>query len=325
MSLTVLSRLAPDSGKKNFWYLSGHRNNVLAVAKGSHGVFATCDEKGLGLLWQHDALSLDGSPSHVGRITTEGPAIVDACFLLSTRLCTAQGDGRVVLWDVEKGTGERSFSRAVGRLGAANWPVINAVTTWGGKCFAYGGDDGHLALADVSMKEPLTTFNLRVPVTCVAVSNNSLLVGDVLGTIRCYDTRVFKGLYSFQGHSDVVTSLSLNGDASVVISYGMDNALFCWNALSFALNTEDRLLYRGAFNQGNTRSLLRCDWDEGGAVVVPINDGHVIHLNAPKPGNTTAPLPARHRWEPVRCAAFVSNGCVVSSAETEVILQQPQF
>ncbi|CBH18129.1 U5 snRNP-specific 40 kDa protein [Trypanosoma equiperdum] len=322
MSLAVVRQLDADHERGGIWYLSGHRDHVLSIAASSHGVFATCDAKGLGLLWKHDTSHSNSDPSHVSRISSEGPAIVAACFPSSTRLCTAQGNGRVGVWDIEASTEVQSLSRLPSRGKSVNWPVINALSAWESDLVAYGGDDGYLVLSSLAVRNPVVSVNLRVPITSVAAAATSLLVGDVLGNIRCFDTRTFKSLYCFQGHRGVVTSVSVKEDASLAVSYGMDDSLALWNALPFSLTTEDRLIHRGEFHQGDTKTLLRCDWATSGAALVPVSDGRVVYLSAPTLDGIRTILPGRHRREPAQCAAFIGDGYAVSSAETEVILQR---
>ncbi|RNF04410.1 putative U5 snRNP-specific 40 kDa protein [Trypanosoma rangeli] len=321
MSLSLVERPVRGATGGGSWFLSGHQKEVLGIATDGSGIFATCDVGGIGLLWRSDAASRDGGPTHVSGIATEGPAIVDACFLRHTHLCTAQGDGTVGMWDVETAQREHSFDRFSGRGRPINWPVINAVTAVNEAFVVFGGDDGFLVLADCKQKKNIATVNLRVPITSLAASRDSFFVGDVLGNIRCFDTRTMRSLYGFKGHRDVVSCMALDVGATSMISYGLDNSLILWDVMPFALSTSDRLLHRIEVQQGASRALLRCDWSKNDTIIVPAGGGHVERVTVAAFEGTRETLPVRHREDVVQCAVFVDDAVAVSSAGTEVILQ----
>ncbi|EAN91671.1 putative U5 snRNP-specific 40 kDa protein [Trypanosoma cruzi] len=322
MSLSLAVKPAGSANGGDSWFLSGHNNDVLGIATDGSGVFATCDVEGVGLFWRHDVSLHDGGPTHVSRIATDGPAIVDACFFRLTRLCTAQGDGTVGVWNVETGQREHSFCRLSGRGKPMNWTVLNAVTVANDTSIVFGGDDGFLVLGDFKQKKNGATINLRVPITSIAASGDSIFVGDVLGNIRCFDARTMRSLYSLKGHSDVVNCVALNVGATSMVSYGMDNSLVLWDVMPFAINTSDRLLHRIEVQQGESRTLLRCGWSRNDTIVVPAGDGHVVCVSALKFEGARATLPVRHREDSVKSAVFVGDDLAVSSAGTEVILQR---
>ncbi|KAG8345074.1 hypothetical protein ERJ75_001247700 [Trypanosoma vivax] len=322
MSLAVVEQAIAGSGRNDVWYLSGHKSEVLAVASDSSNVLATCDKQGLGLLWKLNTSDQDTPPAHVGRLATDGPAIVDACFLQHVRLCTAQGDGNVGIHDLETGKRELSLSRAPGRMKCVNWPVINAVSTWNDKQIVFGGDDGFLVLCEITQKEPLASLNLRVPITSIAASGDSFFVADVTGMIRCFDGRTLNCVYSSRGHSDVVSCVSLNEDASILVSYGMDNLVGLWDVMPFAVSAEDRLIHRFNVQHSDTRDLLRCSWLRDGSVLVPTGHGEVVRLHTSMHSGKISKLFVQHNYQPVRCAASVCEGFCVSAAGSEVVLQR---
>ncbi|RNF23488.1 putative U5 snRNP-specific 40 kDa protein [Trypanosoma conorhini] len=322
MSLALVEKPASSANGGSSWFLSGHQKVVLGIATDGCGVFASCDVGGLGLLWRSDVASNGGGPTHVSRIATEGPAIVDACFLRHTRLCTAQGDGTVGVWNVETAQREHSFCRFSGRGRSINWPVINAVTAVNDASVVFGGDDGFLVLSDPKQKKNLATINLRVPITSLAASSDSFFVGDVLGNIRCFDARMMRSLYGFKAHRDVVSCVALNAGATGMVSYGLDGSLILWDVMPFALRTSDRLLHRIEVQQGDSRDLLRCGWSKHDTIIVPASGGHVECVTVAAFEGARATLPVRHREDSVQCAVFVDDAVAVSSAGAEVLLQR---
>ncbi|KAH9600457.1 hypothetical protein LSM04_006184 [Trypanosoma melophagium] len=321
MSLAVVKNPLSSKSSGGVWFLFGHNSDVLSIATDGSDVFATCDAGGVGLLWKHNRSAYDGGPMHVCGIKTGGPAILDACFLNHTRLCTAQGDGNVGVWNVETAQCVDSICRKSGRGRSSDWSVINSLTVLDGKLIVYGGDDGFLVLCDPLQNKIFSTINMRVPITSVVASSDSLFVADVLGGIRCLDTRVLRSLYILRTHRDVVSSLVLNDDATMLVSYGMDNLLALWDVAPFALSASDRLLHRCNIHQGESRNLLRCDWSKKGTILVPAGDGKIFRVNASLFEEVKMTLPVSHQEEPAQCVAFLGDEVAASCARSEVILQ----
>ncbi|ORC86964.1 putative U5 snRNP-specific 40 kDa protein [Trypanosoma theileri] len=321
MSLAVVEKPLGSKNVDGVWFLLGHNSDVLSIATDGSDVFATCDAGGVGLLWKHNSSSYNESPLHVCGIRTGGPAILDSCFLNHTRLCTAQGDGNVGVWNVETAQCVHSICRTSGRGRSSDWSVINALTVLDGKLLAYGGDDGFLVLCDPLQNKILSTVNMRVPITSVVASSDSLFIGDVLGGIRCFDIRMLRNLYTLRNHRDVVSSLVLNDDATMLVSYGMDNLLTLWDVAPFALSANDRLLHRTNIHQGDSRKLLRCNWSKKGTILVPAGDGQVFRVNASMFEGVKMTLPVSHREGPAQCSVFLGDEVAVSCSGSEVILQ----
>eukprot|EP00759_Apiculatamorpha_spiralis_P047580 PhF_6_TR4316/c0_g1_i1/m.5820 len=86
-------------------------------------------------------------------------------------------------------------------------------------------------------EEVLSVKNPR-PLTCVDCKNNFIAYGDDHGTIQCYDSVSGVFLEPKIGHEGPVTSVSLDRDATLLVSTGEDHNVIFWRLIQ---DSEERM------------------------------------------------------------------------------------
>lgn len=320
MALSVVSTsLAPRPESKATWSLSGHDAEVISCCA-MKNTFSTCGVDGTILIWRVGADNVES----VCAMHTTGPACLDVAFVDAAKLAGAQGDSCVILWDVERGEKLTCFSR-LKSTGRNSWPVINAVTAVDNSLLCYGGDDGYLVWCDPKAPTVMSTTNLKAPVTAIAAGEQSVYVGDAVGSVQWFDVRMTGRPVSHLKYcSSVVTGLAVGSRGDRLVIYSMEGSVVLMDVQPFALSDDARLLASTIVAQGGHRALLKCDWsDSCDAIVLPNETGVVsclrpLHLSA----GPFRQLGGSGHEGVVNFAAFVDNSYVLYGGDGCLFLQE---
>ncbi|KAL0247443.1 hypothetical protein I308_104480 [Cryptococcus tetragattii IND107] len=189
-------------------------------------------------------------------------AILDIAYSLdSETIYSGAADGTLISTDLR--TGER-ISRYSAHYGPLN--SISVTISGGRELVLTGGDDGIARVWDFALdgKDPVAVFDDErdCPVTAVEWSSdgNQCFVGGVDNTIKVWDLRATKVLYTLHGHTDTIASLSLSPNGHYLASYALDSALIIYDVRPFS--SDPMRVYRSLTGApaGFEQTLIRCAW-----------------------------------------------------------------
>lgn len=189
-------------------------------------------------------------------------AILDIAYSLdSETIYSGAADGTLISTDLR--TGER-ISRYSAHYGPLN--SISVTISGGRELVLTGGDDGIARVWDFALdgKDPVAEFDDErdCPVTAVEWSSdgNQCFVGGVDNTIKVWDLRTTKVLYTLHGHTDTIASLSLSPNGHYLASYALDSALIIYDVRPFS--SDPMRVYRSLTGApaGFEQTLIRCAW-----------------------------------------------------------------
>nr|ODN86261.1 Prp8 binding protein [Cryptococcus depauperatus CBS 7841] len=190
--------------------------------------------------------------------------ILDIAYSLDSQtIYSVTADGTLILTDLK--TGQR-----LERIHAHYGPINSlAVTISNGReLILSAGDDGTARVWDLGLdtKEPVAEFDdgRDCPVTAVEWSGDGArcFVGGVDNEIKVWDLRTQEVLYTLQGHTDTIASLSLSPNSHYLASYSLDSTLIIYDVRPFS--SDPMRIYRSLTGApaGFEQSLIKCSWSK---------------------------------------------------------------
>jgi WD40 repeat protein len=133
---------------------------------------------------------------------------------------SASDDGIIKVWNVKTGEVMHSFSNTDRIWAAAFVPNRNQLL--------FGGNDGSIRVLDVAGKEIRTLKGHTGRIYSVAVADSQVLSGGHDGSMKLWNLDTGQELSSFQGHSDIVSSIVFSPNGYYALSGSYDKTLKLW-------------------------------------------------------------------------------------------------
>jgi Prp8 binding protein len=170
-------------------------------------------------------------------------------------------DKMIGIWSTETGARLRKLK------GHDNFVNSICVSRRGAELLASGGDDYSARIWDVRGKDCVNVIIHDYQVTAVQLSPSSthLYTGSIDNTIRCYDLRTSKVLYTLLGHEDTISGLKLSPTGDYLCSNGMDDTVRVWDVKPFSLNRSVGIYYGAP--HGFEKNLLKPCWSPDGKYI----------------------------------------------------------
>jgi len=161
------------------------------------------------------------------KVLTGHTSVVNSIALdpIRKQFASAGSDGKLFLWDFEKGDFRKSL------IDSAGSRINAAIFSPDGRFLIFGGSDGRLRMIETSQKDvkSITIFNSAVPILSLAYSKdgNFLSAGFSNGSIRIWDM-----LHADRKPSEIlgrhfsgVTSMTFSNDGSDLASSSFDRTI----------------------------------------------------------------------------------------------------
>lgn len=205
------------------------------------------------------------------------------------KLLTGGGDGMLVLWDTDKG--DTLFT-----IKSYDQPVFDVHFNSDETQIISNSWDGTLKIHDIKTGKRLHYFELKEGAAYVSLfSKNDLYVftatlGDNTDKLQMREVDSKKIVRTFEGHTDVIASLTLSKDGKKLLSASWDGSIRLWDvatglaerkftahqgAVHVALfnNTET-----GMYSAGADRTIKQ--WDVNTGKVLKTFEGHVAEVTS---------------------------------------------
>jgi len=129
-------------------------------------------------------------------------------------------------------------------------------------------DDGSAMMWDLRTRGAVGTFkdeNMNLPVlSCVFNDDSSqAITGGIDETIKVWDIRKEKILYTMEGHNDCVTGMELSPDGRFLLSNSMDNSLITWDVRAYVSTPRFQKRF-GGHRHNMDKTLLKAAWSPDG-------------------------------------------------------------
>ncbi|CDZ97106.1 U5 snRNP-specific protein-like factor and related proteins [Phaffia rhodozyma] len=195
--------------------------------------------------------------------------ILDVQFsYLHPVLYTCSTDSTVAITDLTTGVREKKYYAHDGVVNS-----IDIARTGGKELCVSGGDDGVVRVWDgeAEGKKPVIELGEDgpgIPTTavCWSADGAQVFVGGIDNEIHVYDIRKKAILYSLQGHTDTIASLSLSPNAQQLLSSSFDSTLIVHDVKPFSPSPSriHRVLHGTSAGFDNTLSKAAWSLDDGG-------------------------------------------------------------
>ncbi len=203
--------------------LKGHKGAVGNVAYTDDGrsIVTSGDDRTL-RIWS----STTGSLSRTVPLDESPPT---SLALMGTRALTGHDDGRVMLWDLDRGDKPAAYKRN----DADVWSV-----TFAGEPnrFAVATHDWKIALWDAgTTTAPLHVFDgHESAVQAIAFSRQRRLLasGSADRTVKLWNLETLDLERTYRGHPDFVTALAFSPDGKTLASASLDGSIRLWSTAS---------------------------------------------------------------------------------------------
>ena len=264
--------------------LTGHEAAVLTCKfspDGRHLMSGSADK--LMLLWDtfgecENTLTLKGHGNAVVELhwSTDGECVY-----------SASADKSVALWDAKTGARIRQFKGHMGYVNSCcNSPSLSHTV-------ASGSDDRTCRIWDERVRVCQQTIKHGYAVTAVAVgaSGHDLYTGCLDGRVRVYDLRrPEEEAMLLQGHTDMVTGISLSHDQNFLISNAMDNYVRMWDVKPYCSGDRCVKPFLGA-QHSYEKGLLRTAWNANDTQVAAGSADNFVYVWDVDSGRITYKLP----------------------------------
>lgn len=132
-----------------------------------------------------------------------------------------------------------------------------------------GSNDGTTKIWDARLKLPVQTLvsDFAITATCFGPDVSTCISGGLDGRISMWDLRKNSIVHELEGHSDIITSLSLSPGGTHVLSNAMDHAIRKWDIRPWVTGNRCQNIYYGA-KHGPERNLQRCGWSPSGHQII---------------------------------------------------------
>jgi Prp8 binding protein len=176
-------------------------------------------------------------------------------------LYTASADKTGAIWDVEQCV---RLKRLKDHESFVN--SVCASTGKGDQLVVTGSDDCTAMVWDQRVRGPQKVLESEYQVLAVAFNgdNSQVFTGGIDNSIKCWDLRTEKVLYSLDGHLDSISGLRLSPDGNYLASNGMDHTVRTWDVRPYAPTSRAVAVYEGA-RHDLSKNLLKVAWSPDGA------------------------------------------------------------
>jgi WD40 repeat protein/transcriptional regulator with XRE-family HTH domain len=203
--------------------LSGYTSQVWSVAFSPNGqLLAASDNEQVGLWDVQTGERLRCWQGYTASVESYWSLAFDPT---GERLVSGDGEGKVRVWDLTAGNGEKTFS-----LGKK---TVHAVCfSPDGRKIAGGGEDNRIGLWDSDRNLVTQTFSGHTEtVWTLAFSQDGQILasGSADRTIKLWDLATGNGLKNLAGHEDRILSLNFSPDRQWLISGSADHTLKLWD------------------------------------------------------------------------------------------------
>mmetsp|Transcript_5149 Transcript_5149/g.20546 ORF Transcript_5149/g.20546 Transcript_5149/m.20546 type:complete len:388 (-) Transcript_5149:97-1260(-) len=191
----------------------------------------------------------------------------------SSRLVSCSADTTLAFWDTNAGKKIKTLKHHTNIINAC------AITQRGPDIIASASDDSSVRLWDPRQRLPISSFEMDYQATAVAISESGEMVfaGGVDGVIVAQDARKQGEVFRLEGHSDIITGLSLNPMGSHLLSNACDHTLRSWDVRPFCAGYRMEKIFRG-HRHGSDRNLLKCAWSRDGEQVACGSADRVVRV-----------------------------------------------
>jgi WD40 repeat protein len=204
------------------------------------------------------------------------------CYELSKdgkKLVTGGGDGKIILWDVATGDTIRTIK-------AHREPILDIHFNSDETKVAASSWDARLITWDLGNGKPVNFFDFENNAALnIQWGQSDLYVFTGQGKeVKMWELDTKTAVRDFVGHSDVISSLRLNGDKQQLLSASWDGSIRLWN-VGTGLMEQKMLDHRGAVHvaifgpEGKTIYSAGADrqirvWDIATSKIIRTFDGH---------------------------------------------------
>lgn len=248
--------------------LKGHTADVYAARfdTGGQNLASASGDRAI-CLWQ-----TFGNNENYGVLSGSKGAVLDVHWSRdSQRLFSACADATISSWDVESGT-------RIKRL-RGHTSVVNSIDVlkWGSETIASACDDRSIGMWDARQKSAIEFLDDPYPVTSVAFDDvgSKLFSAGIEGKIKMWDLRKMQVVQQLEGHTDIVTSLSLSPNGQLLLSNAMDSTVRTWDVRPFAAEDRQLAMYTGA-PAGLEKNLIRASWNADSSRIAAGSGDHTV-------------------------------------------------
>lgn len=281
--------------------LKGHRGAVGTVAFTDDGrsIVSTGDDGTL-RIWSASTGSL------LRTIPLDnGPA--SAVSLLGTRALTGHADGRVLLWDLDRGDKPTVFKRNEANI----WAVTFTGTP---NRFAASSHDWKVALWDAGTPTgPLHIFDgheSAAQAVAFAPKGRFLASGSADKTVKLWNLETLDLERTYRGHKDFVTAVTFAPDGKTLAAASLDGSIRLWSAQS------SRLVRTLSGHKGRVGAVA---FSPSGDILASAGDDGAVRLWSVKRGRTVRTLVAHSGA--VKSVAFSPDGARLATAADDGVVR----
>jgi Prp8 binding protein len=258
--------------------LTGHRGSVYSLKYSPSGAILCSTSFDMQcFLWSHNSADeFDDSIqsySNFNVLSGHKNAVLDCAWLShdDETVVTCGADKTVMVWDVITGQRRRKY--------AEHSKIVNAVDCIGQNTIVSVSDDGNCLVWDDREKRPVQTLPSPYPILAVAAApDHQVFLAGIDPKIYCWDMRRSEhAVYGMKGHTDTVTSLSLEPSSTHVLSNSMDKTLRTWDIRPFVPKKRNVGTFHGHAH-GSERGLLKCSWSADGNLVSAGSSDFRVHI-----------------------------------------------
>ena len=278
----VGTTVAELEGDHRTWYLPQWTTARLGkgvLGIGDRAVSLSADGQCLAVASAVGVWLYEASTSRVLALMPTEDAVHSVSFSLDGTLAAGLDNGRVELWEVENG--ERVFT-----FTHTDRAPVAVVFSWDGATLATGSTDYTnsanqvIKVWDIATQLLVGTWEVpgeklihRLPPMAFSPDGTRLVCGFEDGTIRIWDVASQAEVFTLEGHTDRVTSVSFSPDGSLLASAGWwdDPTVRLWDATT---RTELGTL-RG--HRGGVRSVAFSNPD-GSTLASSGQEDHTVRL-----------------------------------------------
>jgi len=180
----------------------------------------------------------------------------------SSRIVSCSADATLAFWDANVGMKIKTLK------GHDNIVNACAISRRGPDVLASASDDNTVKLWDPRQRLPTGSFEMDYQATAVALSEGGEVIyaGGIDGVIVAHDVRKACEVFRLEGHTDIITGLSINPLGSHLLSNACDHTLRSWDIRPFCAGARQDKVFQG-HRHGSDRNLLRCAWSRDGEQV----------------------------------------------------------
>jgi len=291
----LVIRLAHGPGEPPAEALLGHRGTIVGLAVGPGGEVISAAEDGTVRRWETADLEAP---------LIAGESVWGMAFRGDgRRLATADGAGRVRIWDPQT-------RELVREIAAHEGDAVSVLFAAGGSQLVSTGNDGRLRVWSAESGEMLAELEDVEDGRGVALSlspdGRTLAAGSSRGTVKLWDLGTRKHLATLAGHDGEVSQALFTPDGSRLVTVAADGQVITWEA---APGTE-----RARF-RAHDGAIHGAALSPDGTLLATAGEDRTLHLWDLASGKLVRAIPGHA--ERVWSLAFSPDGHLLASASND--------